>query len=136
MAGERAEQLDVLFRAVDTLPVVMADGGDLEQPAGLDVGPVIGQFPRPRPSFAGRLSLADLVVDLLKLLEERIAARGKYLSGPPDGQVAAGVQRLPGPLVPDGGINPVPGRGRVDQAGRLVRAPPPLHELQPTGQRT
>jgi len=49
--------------------------------------------------------------------------RGKHVSRSPDGQVAAGAQRLPGSLVPDGRIDPVPGRGRVHQAGRLIRPP-------------
>ena len=43
--------------------------------------------------------------------------------------MTAGPQRLPGPLVADGGIDPVPGGGRVHQAERVWR--PPLLERGP-----
>ena len=48
--------------------------------------------------------------------------------------MTAGSERLPSPLVADGGIDPVPGGGRVHQAER-VRCPPFLkrgpHHLDP-----
>jgi hypothetical protein len=40
--GEGAEQLDVLLGVIDPRPVVLADGDDLEEPARLDLGPVVG----------------------------------------------------------------------------------------------
>ena len=127
MPGERAEQLDVRLGVIDLLPAVLAHPGQLEQPAGLHPGPLVGQFSRPRPGRAGRQPLADLVVDVLDLPEERIAAVGEYVLGRPQGQVPAGPQRRPGPLVAHGRVHPVPRRGREHQAGRLIR--PPVLEL-------
>ena len=46
--GERAEQLDVLLGGVDPFPVVMPNGGHLEQPAGLDPGLVVGELAGPQ----------------------------------------------------------------------------------------
>ena len=132
MPGERAEQLDVRLGVVDPLPAVLADPGHLEQPAGFDPGPLVGQFPRPRPGRPGRQPLADLVVDVLDLPEERIAPVGEHMRARPQGQVPAGPQRRPGPLVAHGRIHPVPRRGREHQAGRLPRLPvlePSLHHL-------
>jgi hypothetical protein len=77
--GERADQLDVLLGVVDLLPVVLADPGHLEQPAGLDPGAVVGQFPRPRRGHPGRQPFADFLVDLLDLTEERIARLGEHV---------------------------------------------------------
>ena len=73
MPGERIEQLDVLLGRIDAFPVVVAHGGDLEEPAGLDPGPVVGEFAGPRRSLAGRPPLADLVVDVLDLGDEQYA---------------------------------------------------------------
>jgi hypothetical protein len=130
--GERVEQLDVLLGPVHPLPVVLPDSGHVEQPAGLDPGPVVFELPRPRADRVRRHSLADLVVDVLDLLEERIAAIGEHVLLRPQRQVPAGPQRLPGPPVPDTGVHPVPGRGREHQADRFVRPPilePSLHHL-------
>jgi len=121
--GERAEQLDVLLGRVDALPIVLADRGDLKEPAGLDPGPVIGELAGTRLRRAGRQAFADLVVDVLDLAEERVAAVGKHVLRRPHGQVTARAQRLPGPPVTDGRVDPVPGGGRVHQAGRLGRLP-------------
>jgi hypothetical protein len=79
MPGERAEQLDVLLRAIDPFPAVLADPGYLEQPAGLYFLPVIRKLARPGPGRAVRQSLADLLVDLLDLIEERIAPVGEHV---------------------------------------------------------
>ena len=80
--GERAEQLDVFFGVVAALPVAVTDRGHLEEPAGLDVRPVVGLFSRTRPRRPGRQPFADLVVHVLDLLEEGITAVGKHLSAP------------------------------------------------------
>jgi hypothetical protein len=82
--------------------------------------------------MVGRPPLADLVVGVLDLAEEGIAPVGEHVLLRPDGQVTAGPQRPPGPRVPDGRVDPVPGRGREDQADGLVRRPalePPLDHL-------
>jgi hypothetical protein len=138
MPGERAEQLDVRLGVIDLLPAVLADPGHLEQPAGLDPGPLVGQFPRPRPGRSERQPLVDLVVDVLDLPEERIAAGGEHVLGRPQGQVPAGPQRRPGPLIAHGRVHPVPRCGREHQAGRLLW-PPVLepfldHRDRPAGQ--
>jgi hypothetical protein len=119
--GERVEQLDVLLGLVDPLPVVVADGDDLEEPARLDV--VLRKFAGSRAPLAGRLPLADLVVDVLDLVKERVAALGEHVSRRPDGQVAAGPQRLPRSLVADRRVDPVPGGRRVHQRVGLTRRP-------------
>ena len=112
--GERAEQLDVLLGPVDALPVVLADGDHLEQPARLEAGPVVGEFTGAGPRRTGRLRLTDLVIDVLDLAEEGITPVGEHVGLAPDGQVTAGSQGLSGTLVADAGIEPVPGRGRED----------------------
>jgi hypothetical protein len=94
--GERVEQLDVLLGPVNPFPVVLADPGHFEQPAGLDPGPVVFEFPRPDADRVRRHPLADLLVDLLDLLEERIAPIGEHVLLRPQRQVPAGPQRLPG----------------------------------------
>jgi hypothetical protein len=130
--GERAEQLDVLLGRVVALPAVLADRDHLEQPARLDLGPVVGEFSRARPRHLDRQPLADLVVDVLDLTEERITPVGEHVPLRPDGQVSAGTQRVPGQVVPDRGVDPVPGGGREDQAHRLRGPPflePPLDDL-------
>jgi hypothetical protein len=121
--GERAEQFDVLLGVVDPLPVVLADPGHLEQPAGLDPGPVVFEFPRPGANRVRRHPLADLVVDLLDLLEERIAPIGEHVPLRPKRQVPSRPQRLPGALVPHPWVDPVPRRGREHQADRFARPP-------------
>src|SRR5690348_12489936 len=89
--GERLEELDVLLGWIDPFPAVPKDRGDLEEPAGLDPGPVVGQLAGPPPPRrAGRQPLADLVVDVLDFLEERIAAVGKGVLGRPEGEMTAG----------------------------------------------
>jgi hypothetical protein len=139
--GERVEQLDVLLRLVNPLPVVVADADDLEEPARLDV--VLGKFAGSRAPLAGRLPRADLVVDVLDLVEERVAALGEHVSRRPDGQVAVGPQRVPGSLIADRRVDPVPGRGRVHEPVGLSRRPfleltlyhlhRPLGEILPGG---
>jgi hypothetical protein len=132
VVGERAEQLDVLLDVVDPFPVVLPDGGHLEQAAGLDLGPVVFEFPRPWPRRIRRLSLADLVVDVLDLFKERIAPVREHVLLRPKRQVSSWSQRLPGTLVPHPRVDPVPGRGREHQADRFVRPPilePSLHHV-------
>ena len=123
---------------VDALPVVVADGDDLEEPARLDLGPVIGKFAGTLLPRAGRQPLPDLVVDVLDLTEERVTALGKHVSRRPDGQVTAGPQRLPGSRVTQAGVDPVPRGSRVHQSVWLTRLPfleLALHHLhRPSGQ--
>jgi hypothetical protein len=101
--GERVEELDVLLGRIDPFPAVLADRGDLEEPAGLDPGPVVGQLARPRPRPIGRYPLADLVVDILDFLEERIAAVGRPR------RTSAAVARDPRPYAPGNSATDVPG---------------------------
>ena len=132
VSGERAEQPDVLLGGVDPLPVVLADRDHVEEPAVLDLGPVVGKFPRPGPGHAGRQPPADLLVDLLDLVEERITPVREHVLLLPDGQVPARPQRFPSPPVPHARIHPVPRGGREHQADRLRRPPvleSPLHHL-------
>jgi hypothetical protein len=121
--GERAEQLDVLLGGVAEFPVVLADRDHLEQPARLDPGPLVGEFSRPEPKGVRGPPLADLVVDVLDLAEEGIAAVGEHVPRGPDGQVTAGPQRAPGQLVPDRRVDPVPRRGGKHAADRFSRPP-------------
>jgi len=121
--GERVEQLDVLLGPVNPIPVVLPDPGHVEQPAGLDPGPVVLEFPRPEADRARRQPFADLLVDVLDLLEERIASIRKHVLLRPQGQVPAGPQRLPGALVPRSRVDPVPRSGREHQADRFARPP-------------
>ena len=121
--GERGQQLDVLLGRVDALPVVLPHRRDLEQPARLDLGPLVGQLAGPREPRVRRQRLADLVVDVLELAEERVAAVGKHVLGRPEGEVTAGAQGLPGPSVPHGRVDPVPRGGRVHQGERPGRRP-------------
>jgi hypothetical protein len=125
--GERVQQLDILLRRVDAFPVVLADGGDLEQVIRFDLA--LGKLTGAQPVRAGRHPLTDLVVDVLDLAEERVPAVGVHVFRRPGSQVAAGPQRLPGPLVADARVDPVPGGRRVHQAERFGRLP--LLELVP-----
>lgn len=76
VAGEGVEQIDVPVGVVGGLPVELRDVHDLEQPACLDLASLVGQLAWPRDRGVGRQSLADLVVDLLNLGEERIPVVG------------------------------------------------------------
>jgi hypothetical protein len=80
MAGERAEQAYVRLRVVADLPVEMADGDAGEQAGLRDLGPLVGQLTRPGKARARRQALADLVVDVLELAEERVAPAGTTCS--------------------------------------------------------
>src|SRR6204780_2714319 len=91
--GERLEQRDIALGVVDLLPVEVPDMRDLEQPAGLDLVCVHGYLARARPGAIGRQPLADLVVHLLELLEERIAVVGYQVRGTPERQGASGAPR-------------------------------------------
>lgn len=71
---ERAEQIDVTVGVVDGLPVVLADVDHLEPARALDLVAVVGQFAWPGSDGIGRGPFANLVVDLLELLEERVAS--------------------------------------------------------------
>jgi hypothetical protein len=132
VVGERAEQLDVLLDVVDPFPVVLPDGGHLEQAAGLYLGPIIGELARPESDRTVRPPLADLVVDVLDLVEERVAPVREHVLLRPERQVPPWPQRLPGTLVPHPWVDPVPGRGREHQADRFGRPPvlePSLHHV-------
>jgi len=50
------------------------DAHHLEQPSRFDLGSVLRQLPGTRPDAATRVGLADLLVDLLDLVKERIPA--------------------------------------------------------------
>src|SRR5580704_11154015 len=128
VAGERAEQRDVALRVVDPLPVEVPDSRHLEQPARLDLGALLPQFARAGGTLSGRLPFTDLVVDLLNLAEERVAATGKHVQGAPEREVTARAEHLPGAAVADSRIDPVPGGRRVDQVKPLARAGLPLLE--------
>jgi hypothetical protein len=113
VTGERLEELDVLLGRIDPFPAVLTDRGDLEEPAGLDPGPVVGQLTGPRPRRAGRQPFADLVVDVLDLFEERVAAVGKGVLGRSTARrprrTSAAVARDPHPYAPGNSATDVPG---------------------------
>ena len=71
---------------------------------------------RLRGNAAWREALADLVVHVLDLPEERVTAVGKDVRGFPERQVAVRLQQFPRRSIAAGGVDPVPGRGREDQA--------------------
>src|SRR5258708_5657389 len=107
VTGERVEQPDVLLGAVADFPVEVAYGHILEQAAAHDLTGIVGQLARPGP--VRRDPLADLVVDVLDVTEERITAIGEHVRGAPHREVPAGAQHLPGPLIPHRRVDPVPG---------------------------
>jgi hypothetical protein len=118
MAGERAEQAYVRLRVVADLPVEMADGDAGEQAGLRDLGPLVGQLTRPGKARARRQALADLVVDVLELAEERVAPGGDYVFRRPEGEVTTGTQQVPGLPVLHRRVDPVPGRRGVHQVKR------------------
>src|SRR4029453_13972327 len=96
VSRERTEQVDVALGVVDGLPVVLRDIDNLEQPAGLDLATVVTQLLRPWQRGIGRKGLANLVIDLLELLEERIAAIGDDVPRTPHREVAPGLEDIGG----------------------------------------
>src|SRR5579875_677594 len=72
--GEGVEQADVALGVIDAFPVEVADVDDVEQSARLDLGRAVRKLPRAGEAVPGGHALADLVVDVLDLGEERVAA--------------------------------------------------------------
>ena len=106
----------------------------VEEPGRLDLGTLVRKLAGPRPDRAPEHPLADLVVDVLDVAEERVAAVGEDVGRLPEGQVPAVAQEVERPLVPDAGIDPVPGRRRHHEVERRAgRRPPvlerPMHDL-------
>src|SRR6266704_4713259 len=128
VAGEGAEQLDVAVGVVEPFPVEVADVDYLEQAARLDLSRLVGQLARAGPGAARRQPFADLVVGVLDLAEERVAAVGKHVEGVPEGEVSAGSERPPCQGVAAGGIDPVPRRCGEDQVEMLPGGRPPVLE--------
>ena len=120
---EGAQQRDVLFGIVGTLPVVLPDGHHREQPGRLDLRAVVGKLPRARPHGSRRQPLPDFVVDLLDLREERIAVLRQDVRRRPEREMPAGPQGLPRPQVPYLRVDPVPRGGREDQREPRIRPP-------------
>src|SRR5215510_3314005 len=79
VAGKRVEQLDLTVGVVGLLPVEVPGVHHLEQAARLDLSRLIRQLTRAGPDAAGWQPFADLVVDVLDLAEERVAAVGKHV---------------------------------------------------------
>jgi hypothetical protein len=146
VARERVQQVDVALRVVHRFPVVLLDVDDLEEAAGLDLVAVVVQLLRPRHCGVGREGLADLVIDLLQLVEERVAVVGDHVARPPQREVAARLQGVGRPAVAHSGVDPVPrGRGE-DQRERFAHRGPVLeacldhldvlaHQVRPRGRR-
>ena len=65
----------------------MADGDVGEQAALRNLGPLVGQVTRPGKARAWGQALADLVVDVLDLAEERVTAGRKDVPRGPEGEV-------------------------------------------------
>ena len=124
VARERVEQTEVLLGAVTDLPVEVANNHVLEQAASLDLGAIVGDATGSQHGYARGNPLADLFIDVLDLGEERVTAFGDDVGGSPEGEVAGGTQQLPGSLVAQRRVDPVPGRGREDEikpiAGRWL----------------
>ncbi len=134
VARERVEQTEVLLGAVTDLPVEVANNHVLEQAASLDLGAIVGDATGSQHGYARGHPLADLFIDVLDLGEERVTAFGDDVGGSPEGEVAGGTQQLPGSLVAQRRVDPVPGRGREDEikpiAGRwLPGLEGPTHDL-------
>src|SRR5215472_2865110 len=123
VAGERIEQPDVLLRCVADLPIELLNDHDLERAAPFNLRAQVGHFSRPMEDRPGRQALADLVIDVLDLTEERVAVIGHDVLGSPHRKVPAAPQQCPGLAVLDPRIDPVPrGRGedQVVAAGYAV----------------
>src|SRR5215469_16997104 len=109
----------------------MPDQGDCEEAAALDRRAVIGLLARREVPGARWHALADLVVDVLELAEERVAVRGEDMIGPPDRQMAARPEQSPGLPVPDSGVDPVPCCRREDEVEMLQAGWLPVLECLP-----
>src|SRR6476469_8668213 len=92
VAGEGVQQVDVALGVVHGLPVVLLDLDHLEEAAGFDVVTVVVQLLRSWQYGVRRERLADLVVDLLQLREEAIAAVGDHMARSPQREVAVRLQ--------------------------------------------
>src|SRR5262249_60107969 len=121
-------QPDVAVGVVPGFPVEMAEGDVAEQAGRLDLAPGVWQLARPDGHRSRRQPLAYLVVDVLDLGKERVAAVRQHVRSLPEGQMAAGTQQFPGSLVPDRWVDPMPGRRGEDQVvgRRPVGWPPGL----------
>ena len=118
VAGEGVEQPDVALRVVDDLPVVLVNAHNVEKPRRLDLASEVGQLARPRAGGIRREPLPNLVVDILELAEDGVAAVGKHMRRRPERQVPAGPKKVERLAVANAGIDPVPGRRRDDQIER------------------
>ena len=87
----------------------------------------ISRGPRPDPRAE---RLADLVVDGLDLLEERVAGGRQHVHRRPERQVPAGAQELPRPAVAHRRIDPVPRGGGDDRVVRRRVGRPPRLEVR------
>ena len=109
---------------VRRLPVDVAHGRHLEQPAALDLDGLLGQLAGCGEHVVLRQPLTDLVVDLLDLLEERVAAHRAHVVGAPEREVPVRPEHLVGPPVAHVGVDPVPRRRGVHEVeGVLPRRP-------------
>src|SRR5579884_1708166 len=124
---ERVQQRQVRVGVVGDLPDVaphlhVAEVAALDDPRRV-VGHLVG-----RRRWAGLVvALADGVVDVLDLGEERVEARRKAVMGGPEREVTAGTQEAMRLRIADRGIDPVPGRRGVDEV-EAARLPLPLLE--------
>jgi hypothetical protein len=64
------------------------------------------------------MCVADLFMDVLDFVEERVAVIWKDVRGTPEREMAAGAQRFPRAVVADLGSDPVPGGRGDDQIKR------------------
>src|SRR5882672_8770616 len=84
VAGERVEQADVLLGGVPDLPVEAAHRDAGEQAAARYLGPLVRQVGGLQEGPPARQALADLVVHILDLAEERVTGRGHNMRGGPE----------------------------------------------------
>ena len=115
VAGEGVKQSEILLGVVAQFPVEVANDNVLEEPDSFDLAAIVGQFGGSWTGCVLGQTLADLVVDLLELDEEWVTAVGEHVGGAPEGEMPAGAQQLPGPLVSDRRIDPVPCRCGKDE---------------------
>jgi hypothetical protein len=121
VARERVEQAEVRRGVVANLPIEAANEDGLEQPGAFDLVTVVREFLWPPPSRIRWQPLADLVVEVLDLARERIAAFREHVRCAPKRKVAPRAQQLPSPRVARRRIKPVPGRRSKDEIEPLAR---------------
>jgi hypothetical protein len=126
MAGKGVEERDVLVTRVRRLPDVAPDLDVLEEATGLDFCRVVLDLARPKWWPLAGVALADRVVGLLDLAEERIEPFWESMGRAPERQVTTVAKKLMRFAIPDRRVDPVPGGGAIDEVERAAPAGPCL----------